>query len=142
MTAVQRPPRAAIIIPHYNDPARLERCLDALEPQVRALPGIEVLVVDNASVPPLPPGVQARRPWLRVFVEAEPGAACARNRGVAESSAPILMFIDADCLPDPDWVETGLAVADRAPLVGGHVHVFDETPPPRSGAEAFETVPA
>ncbi len=140
MTAVQRPPRAAIIIPHYNDPARLERCLDALEPQVRALPGIEVLVVDNASVPPLPPAVQARRPWLRVFVEPEPGAACARNRGVRESSAPILMFIDADCLPDPDWVETGLAVAERAPLVGGHVHVFDETPPPRSGAEAFEAV--
>jgi GT2 family glycosyltransferase len=50
------------------------------------------------------------------------------------------MFIDADCLPAPDWVAVGRKVAGRADLVGGRVEVFDETPPPRSGAEAFEAV--
>jgi hypothetical protein len=50
------------------------------------------------------------------------------------------MFIDADCLPASDWVTIGRQVADRADLIGGRVEVFDETPPPRSGAEAFEAV--
>ena len=31
-------------------------------------------------------------------------------------------------------------MAGRADLIGGRVEVFDETPPPRSGAEAFEAV--
>ncbi|ETX13219.1 hypothetical protein OCH239_12640 [Roseivivax halodurans JCM 10272] len=31
-------------------------------------------------------------------------------------------------------------MAERADLVGGTLTVFDETPPPRTGAEAFETV--
>jgi GT2 family glycosyltransferase len=59
---------------------------------------------------------------------------------VQETSAPRLMFIDADCLPAPDWVAVGRQVADMADLIGGRVEVFDETPPPRSGAEAFEAV--
>ncbi|WP_152911710.1 glycosyltransferase family 2 protein, partial [Roseovarius tolerans] len=40
-------PEIAIIIPHYNDVVRLERCLCAL--QENDLSGCEILVVDNAS---------------------------------------------------------------------------------------------
>ena len=73
-------------------------------------------------------------------METEKGAAVARNRGVAETTAPRLFFIDADCIPAPDWLAVGREVAVRADLIGGRVDVFDETPAPRSGAEAFETV--
>lgn len=133
------PLQAAVIIPHFNDVARLIRCLDALGPQLR--PGIELLVADNGSTQPLEP-LRQRFPGLRIVTEARKGAANARNRGVAETSAPLLLFIDSDCLPAVDWIETGLATLERhgADLVGGRVEVFDETPPPRSGAEAFETV--
>lgn len=130
---------AAVIIPHYNDVARLIRCLDALAPQIG--PDIELVVVDNGSTDPLAP-VRARHPWARIVVEPRKGAANARNRGVAETTAPLLMFIDSDCLPDPDWVARGRGALGRtgADLVGGRVSVFDETPPPRTGAQAFETV--
>lgn len=127
----------AIIIPHYNDVVRLERCLAALTEH--DLTGCEVLVVDNGSTQPLD-GVQARFPAIRFVTEQEKGAAAARNRGVRETTAPLLMFIDADCVPAPDWVAVGRAVADKADVIGGRVEVFDETPPPRSGAEAFEAV--
>jgi len=43
-------------------------------------------------------------------------------------------------VPDPDWLATALALRARADVIGGTVTVFDETPAPRSGAEAFETV--
>ena len=130
-------PEIAIIIPHYNDVVRLERCLSAL--MENDLSGCEVLVVDNGSPQPLT-AVEARFPDIRFVTEPEKGAAAARNKGVRETSAPCLMFIDADCLPASDWVATGRRVADNADLIGGRVEVFDETPPPRSGAEAFEAV--
>lgn len=128
---------AAIIIPHYNDLSRLMRCLDALMPQL--VPGVELLVVDNASTEDLSP-LRAAWPDLRIFREPRKGAAEARNRGVAESSAPRLFFLDCDCVPAADWLAAALAVADRSDIIGGAVAVFDETPAPRSGAEAFETV--
>ncbi len=130
-------PEAAVIIPHYNDVIRLERCLKALT--AGALQGVDILVVDNGSTQSLT-GLQAAFPMVRVLTEPEKGAAAARNRGVRETAAPILIFIDSDCLPAPDWLDVARAVAPKADLIGGRVDVFDETPPPRSGAEAFETV--
>lgn len=130
-------PDIAIIIPHYNDATRLTRCLAAL--RENDLAGCEILVVDNGSTQPLD-AVRAEFADIHIVTEPQKGAAAARNRGVHETTAPRLMFIDADCVPAPDWVRVGRAVMDRADLVGGRVEVFDETPPPRSGAEAFEAV--
>ncbi|NOD49781.1 MULTISPECIES: glycosyltransferase family 2 protein [unclassified Ruegeria] len=127
----------AVIIPHYNDLPRLERCLQAL--RENDLTGTEVVVVDNASPVSLD-GVQQAFPEVRFVVESQKGAAHARNRGVAETTASRLFFIDADCVPAPDWLAVGRRIADRADLIGGRVDVFDETPPPRNGAEAFEAV--
>jgi GT2 family glycosyltransferase len=96
-------------------------------------------VVDNgSSVDPAP--LVARTPGIRCVHEPARGAAAARNRGMAETDTPLLAFLDCDCVPAPDWLDTCIAVAGRGDLVGGRVDTFDETPPPRSGPEAFETV--
>lgn len=128
---------AAVVIPHYNDPERLTRCLNAL--MRNDCSGVDILVVDNNSTVPID-DVQSAFPTVRFVVETEKGAAAARNRGVAETSAELLFFIDADCVAADDWVAKAHEVAPTADLIGGRVDVFDETPPPRSGAEAFETV--
>lgn len=133
----ERAPDAAVIIPHYNDVARLERCLASLNEN--DLTGVEVVVVDNGSTQPIDE-VQKKFSHVRFIREPEKGAAAARNRGVADTKAPLLFFIDADCVAAPDWIETARRVAPMADLIGGRVDVFDETPPPRSGAEGFETV--
>ena len=126
---------AAIIIPHCDDALRLERCLAALLPQVDA--DTEVIVIDNASTVP-PSAVCAAHRGVRLVNEWRPGAAHARNRGVAETSALLLAFLDCDCIPAPDWLARARTTAGD--LVGGHVEIFDETPSPRSGAQAFEAV--
>lgn len=130
-------PEVAIIIPHYNDVARLTRCLEALMPQVTD--DVEVVVADNASSEELT-AVRARWPQVRIVTEKKKGAGPARNAGVAATTAPWLMFIDADCVPAPDWLARGREIADETAVIGGRVDIFDETPPPRSGAEAFEAV--
>lgn len=128
---------AAVIIPHYNDVERLERCLVAL--RENDCTDVEIVVVDNGSTQSLD-GVQAGFPDVRFLSEAEKGAAAARNHGVADTKAELLFFIDADCVAAPDWIATARKVAPLADLIGGRVDVFDETPPPRSGAEGFEAV--
>ena len=131
------PVLAAIIIPHYNDTARLARCLHALRPQLS--PQVEVIVVDNASTDSLD-ALHAAFAGLRIVTEPRKGAACARNRGVTETTAPLLFFLDCDCVPDADWLPTALRLAKTSDIIGGAVRVFDETPPPRTGAQAFEAV--
>jgi GT2 family glycosyltransferase len=129
--------QTAVIIPHYNDTVRLQRCLTELMKNDTA--GCEILVIDNGSTQSLS-AVQADFPTVRFVTEPEKGAAAARNTGVCHTTAPILAFIDADCVPALDWLSVVRRVAASADLIGGRVDVFDETPPPRSGAEAFEAV--
>lgn len=130
-------PDAAVIIPHYNDVVRLDRCLASLT--AGDLSGVDIVVVDNGSSQSLE-ALRVAFPMVRFFIEPEKGAAAARNRGVRETTAPVLLFIDADCLAAPDWLAMARLVQPRADLIGGRVDVFDETPPPRSGAEAFEAI--
>lgn len=129
--------RAVVIIPHKDDPVRLDRCLAALLP---TLPDeVAVAVVDNGSERDIT-DVLSRYPGVDLLHEPLAGAANARNRGVAETDAQLLLFLDADCLPDANWVETALAVADQGDLVTGEVYVFHETEGLHSGAQAFEQV--
>lgn len=133
------PPRYAVVIPHYNDAVRLERCLAALEAQDRE--EVEVVVADNDSTVDLR-DLAARFDWVRFVIQPEPGAGLARNAGVAATSATWLFFVDADCLPAEDWLAQARRIAggDAGTVTGGRVDVFHETPPPCTGAEAFETV--
>lgn len=134
-------PEAAIIIPHLDDISRLMCCLDALVTGSKPddLRGIEVIVVDNGSTCTLAT-IRAAFPQVRLISEARRGAAHARNRGAAASSAPYLWFLDADCRPMPGWIRAAWQSRDLADIVAGDVTLFDETPPQRSGAQAFETV--
>lgn len=133
----------AVIVPHYNDVARLNACLGSLfigaEPN--SLDNVEVVVVDNGSTQSLEDTKRAF-PEVRFVNEAQKGAAAARNRGVRETTAPTLFFLDADCIAMPDWLNSAKRSikTEGAEIIGGRIYTFDETPPPRSGAEAFEAV--
>ncbi|MEM1340678.1 MAG: glycosyltransferase [Pseudomonadota bacterium] len=132
-------PRFAVVIPHYNDLDRLMRCLEAL--MVQDLSETEVIVADNASSVDLSV-VAAKFPEVRLVTQPEKGAAAARNKGVEDSQAEWVFFLDADCVPRPGWTLAAKRIAGADPhrITGGQIEVFDETPRPRSGAEAFETV--
>ncbi len=135
-------PAISVVIPHYNDLQRLETCLTALAPQLADQgAAAEAVVADNASPVDLA-ALAARFPAIRIVTEPRRGAAAARNRGVAETTAPHIAFLDSDCVPAADWLATArrLAAAEPGTLWGGQVRTFDETPPPRSGAEVFEAV--
>ncbi len=127
--------KLSVIIPHYNDCVRLQKCLTALAPQLT--PDSEVIVVDNNS--PNPPTDMQILPDRIIYTsEEKKGAAHARNKGVSLSRGEYLLFIDCDCIPNNDWLSQALKICSENSVFGGRVDVFNETPPPMNGAEAFE----
>ena len=55
--------------------------------------------------------------------------------------APILAFIDSDCIPDPDWLAAVVGRFVRDPnigVLGGRIEVTVSSPGRPTGAEAFE----
>ncbi|MCF8708539.1 glycosyltransferase family 2 protein [Rhizorhapis sp. SPR117] len=132
--------RISVIIPHYNDLERLDRCLCALEEQSIGRTAYEIIVADNGS----PQGEVALSAIIgdraRLVIVPEKGAGPARNGGVAQARGDILAFTDCDCLPHPQWLADGVAALDSHDVVGGKMTVCISHDGPMTGAEAFETV--
>ncbi|HEY6124081.1 MAG TPA: glycosyltransferase family 2 protein [Steroidobacteraceae bacterium] len=89
----------------------------------------EIVVVDNCSKDGTPQVVQefqSRASNVRYVYEGRLGLSTARNRGVAESRAPIVAFFDDDGTADPGWLEALLEVFRSdgdAGAAGGLIHV-------------------
>ncbi len=56
-----------------------------------------------------------------------------RNAGVAAATGSLLAFTDADCVPEPDWLERGVGALESADLVQGPVR-----PDPRAVRMPFD----
>ncbi|WP_026300732.1 glycosyltransferase family 2 protein [Thioalkalivibrio sp. ALE23] len=94
-------PLYSLIIPHFNDPSRLERLLRTV-PVERA--DIDVIVVDDCS-PEQEPLDAVRTRWPRVrwlSTRTNAGAGAARNVGLRAAVGRWLVFADSDdeFLPD------------------------------------------
>ena len=115
-------PYVSVIIPVYNDPDGVKRCLKALHAQQYPSERFEIIVVDNNSTPPLCPELSPH-PNVRCLVEGRRGSYAARNRGIAEASGEVFAFTDADCTPAPDWIEEGVKAleTEQAAVAAGAV---------------------
>lgn len=102
-----------VIVPAYNEAARIEQTLDALAAQTDT--DFTLLVVDNGSTDDTVAVVQSRR--IRVLIEPEKGVGCAVDTGFRHAiaaGATMIARTDADCLPRPGWT-----AAARAALTAG-----------------------
>lgn len=103
---------SVIVCSGGNRPDQLQRCLESLTGLED--PNFEILLVDNVATPAvkldqLPAGV-------KYVHEPRRGLDRARNRGVAESGADIVAFVDDDCEAHPGWL-TGIREAFCDPVV-------------------------
>jgi len=104
----------AVVIPVRNGAGAIAGCVEAVLAQ--EAPPAEVVVVDNGSDDGT--GDIARAAGARVVVEPRPGVYPARNTGIAVTSAPIVAFTDADCLPEPQWLRLLVAPFANDGVVG------------------------
>jgi len=133
-------PRASVVIPHRDDPENLRRCLSLLAAQTLPAAEFEIIVADNNSACGLASVEKICGARARAVLAPIPGAAEARNAGVAAANGTCLAFLDSDCRPARDWLERGLAALKNAEMVGGRVDVDVEDNNKMTAVEAFETV--
>jgi glycosyltransferase involved in cell wall biosynthesis len=134
------PSFVSVVIPVFNDSARLLQCLHALDNQSYPKADYEVIVVDNGSDESVAPLVRSY-PQVRVHHEARPSSYAARNTGIGHAKGDIMAFTDADCIPAPDWIESGVATllaTQGCGLVGGRVDVFFKDPARPSAIELYD----
>jgi glycosyltransferase involved in cell wall biosynthesis len=97
--------QTTVIIPANGAWTTLPRVLDALEAQLGSRR--EVILVDSS--PDARSRVQAatvRWPWLQIIVPMEPATpGRARNMGATKGQGDGLVFLDADAVPEPDWLD-------------------------------------
>lgn len=127
--------KISVIIPTRDpDTETLIRVADALARQTLPADQWEVVLVDNASLPPVSLGpFKALAAPVRRVEEGVPGLSRARSKGIAEARGPLLVFIDDDVLPAPDFLESACTLFARLPTLGtagGGIVLEFEVPPP------------
>jgi hypothetical protein len=124
-------PTLTVVINAYNAEATLEECLA----HCRSLdyPSLEVVVVDDGSTDRTPAIAEADGA-VRLVSTAHVGLSAARNVGLREASGELVVYLDADAYPSPEWpwyiAHAALAAGDAGGSGGPNI------PPPEDSASA------
>ncbi|MEL4317548.1 glycosyltransferase [Leifsonia sp. YIM 134122] len=130
-------PSISVIVAHYEQPEQLARTLHALDRQDYPRASVEIIVVDDGSAesPRVPPHV-------RLITQDDRGfrLAAARNLGFTAATHDVLVFLDADTAPEPDY----LRAISRLPAlnwdcvtVGHRLHADLEDTPASAAIEVI-----
>lgn len=111
-------PLVSIAMISRNMARPLMDCLQALRAQT--FKDFEVVLVDDRSGDGTKEAVEKlSEPRLRYFRNDRPlGYGAARNLSLSECLGKYVFFTDADCVPEADWLESGLAVYEEKKCIG------------------------
>jgi glycosyltransferase involved in cell wall biosynthesis len=121
--------RISVVVPTFRRPRLLDRCLAALARQTCPPDTFEIVVADDGGdsatrAVVLRRGRAAGGPRVRyVRVSGRRGPAAARNQGWRAAAGEIIAFTDDDCVPDPDWLQQGVAAVRGHDAAWGRVLV-------------------
>lgn len=125
---------SVIVCTHNPRPSYLRRVLDGLRQQSLGTDNWELLIVDNASQPPLGEDLfPSWHPNARRMVEPLLGKTNAVLRGIEESSGDLLVIVDDDNVLAHDYLENATALSGRWPILGtwgGSIDADYEVSPP------------
>ncbi|CAB3676046.1 glycosyltransferase family 2 protein [Paraburkholderia rhynchosiae] len=122
----------SVVVPTYRRPDLLAACLRALTAQDFPAGRYEIVVCDDgpddatrACVARIAAEQAKRGLAVRyVPVTRTQGPAGARNAGWQQARSPVIAFTDDDTLPDPQWLQEGLAaIRQGAAAAAGRIVV-------------------
>ena len=104
----------SIVIPTYNEERHLPECLEAVVGGSEQ--PLEIIVADGMSSDKT---VEiARQFGAKVVNNSRRHAAGGRNAGIKAARGEVIVFLDADCIPDRDWLKEIHAAFVREKLDG------------------------
>lgn len=101
------PPTVSVVVPYFQAQAGLDQVLAALTVTTHPRTRVQVVVADDGSDrPPSLEVLDGSGISGRVVRQDRDGfrAAAARNRGAAAADGEILVFLDGDTVPEPDYL--------------------------------------
>jgi hypothetical protein len=105
-------PKASVIVVNYNGRALLGECLEGLRQQT--FTDFEALLVDNGSSDGSVQWVRDHYPEVHILAQhSNLGFAAANNAGFQATDSPLLITLNNDARPTPDWLSL-LVEAARA----------------------------
>lgn len=116
-------PTVSVVIPAYNAARYLSEAIESVRAQT--VPAQEIIVVDDGSTDDTPRIAQSFAD-VEYVLQANSGAAQARNTGAQKARGEFLAFLDADDLWTPRKLEWQLAAfgAQQGDLVFGQAQQF------------------
>lgn len=110
-------PSVSVIIPAYNQALYIAQAIQSVLEQT--YPHFELIVVDDGSTDETP-GILAvlHDPRIHIVRQPNAGLSAARNRGLRESSAPLVTFLDSDDYFLADKLEVMVRFLQDHPDVG------------------------
>ncbi|OHE57752.1 MAG: hypothetical protein A2Z47_05000 [Thermodesulfovibrio sp. RBG_19FT_COMBO_42_12] len=108
--------KISVIIPTFNSAKELTKCLESFKTQTLSNENFEVIVVDDGSNDGTKDAA-AKYP-VRYMYQQNRGPAAARNNGANQAQGEIILFTDADCEPQPNWIEEMIKPLDNPQVVG------------------------
>jgi len=113
--------KTSIIIPTYNRPRDLEKCIHSVT--LQTIKPYELIIVDDGNLTQLPFKAECEDKGIQYiyFKKNIPGLAASRNLGVGLSHGDIIFFLDDDVVLTPNYIEEILKVyhIDANHSVGG-----------------------
>lgn len=122
----------SVVIPIYNGEKDLPDLINCLKAQTYPAQQVEYLLVDNKSSDRTP-AILAAAATVPLIIHSLAenkiqSSYAARNTGIRASKGDIIAFTDADCRPQPEWLETlirpfadrdvGIVAGEVSPLPG------------------------
>jgi glycosyltransferase involved in cell wall biosynthesis len=114
-------PLVSVITPVRDDVTGLRGLLSALDAQTLPSDRFEVVIGDDGAPAGSLEGLDSGDGRVRVVSGPPQTSYAARNRAAASARGDVLAFCDSDCLPEPAWLELGLAALEQADIVAGEV---------------------
>jgi glycosyltransferase involved in cell wall biosynthesis len=112
-------------VPVYQHWHCIPALLDCLRAQTLPQHQFEIVLVDNGCEDFAPPTQLPGN--ARIEHCSTPASYAARNHAIARARGEWLVFTDADCLPDKDWLrnlmEAGSSAADASVILAGAINM-------------------
>jgi GT2 family glycosyltransferase len=129
--------KLSVIIPVYNDPDNLGKCLDSLERS--RMKEFQLIVVDDGSDVSCEQ-VAADRCDEFIRQEVNGGQSAARNLGAGRATADFLFFLDSDIMVEPDTLDQVLREFEQHPDIAGLFCSFQHDTPARNFFSQFKNL--
>lgn len=115
----------SVVIPLYNKEPHIQRTINSVLAQ--KVQDFEIIVVDDGSTDNSVEVVKNFKDQrIRLIQQKNAGVSAARNKGVKETKADLIAFLDADDEWMPCFLETVLRLREKYPEAGAYATAYEK----------------